>query len=645
MFKKIAIFCAALLPAVLGAHAETLLWADGFESSGAGVWATNATWKIGTPTVGPNVNTAGFRTHSGSRCAATGLTGNAPANKDVRLVCTNYNGQPYLTVPDASQFPRLRYWQWFSFVNALGYVEIQQQGSTNWQTISVTNIGAGSATSTSGGVWSRPSIDLAAFAGLNVQFAFHFTSGDSSFGSAPGWFVDEPAVVIGAPVFNTLENFEAGLGDWSEEPGTWEVGVPTSGPATNAAGWRAHSGTNCAGTVLAGNYGWNTTARLVTPPFVVPTSNRPALKFAEWFQFVNALGFVEINSGIVLTNLSYTTNFFSVTNVNRNTNIISVTNDFLSVFLQTNTATFTNLNIWTNVFPVTNSGSVTSHTNVLAFTNVNTGTVVFTVTNNLGFIYLRTNVYLFTNVNTLVGGVNITTAQSTNVWRSISTTNISAGSGTLSSGGWIHRGLDLSSFAGQTLRAAFHFESGSSGFGNAPGWYVDDVTLVTASSLTVPNDTNIIAGSTFAASASATNDSEPAANYLFALAAASTNAFITTNGVFNWTNTHPAIGTYTFAITSAADGVPPVTTNSFTVTVEAPVFSLIASNTLATKKYFLLKLQGLTNTLCRIDASTNLANATNWRPVFTSTVPGGLLLYTDRLATNFPTRFYRAVYP
>src|SRR5205807_8155512 len=56
------------------------------------------------------------------------------------------------------------------------------------------------------------------------------------------------SLVTGTPVFNNPEGFEGGLGDWSTERGTWQVGVPTSGPRA------AYTGTNCAATVLAGNY-------------------------------------------------------------------------------------------------------------------------------------------------------------------------------------------------------------------------------------------------------------------------------------------------------------------------------------------------------------------------------------------------------
>ena len=73
---------------------------------------------------------------------------------------------------------------------------------------------------------------------------------------ADGWDVDEVRMVKGdyAVGFtnNTVEGFELGLGDWSAERGTWEVGVPGSGPMTNALGRRAYAGTNCAATVLGG---------------------------------------------------------------------------------------------------------------------------------------------------------------------------------------------------------------------------------------------------------------------------------------------------------------------------------------------------------------------------------------------------------
>src|SRR5688572_768595 len=52
--------------------------------------------------------------------------------------------------------------------------------------------------------------------------------------------------------------------NWSIEGDVWEVGVPTYGPPPNALGQRAYSGTNCAATVLAGDYPEDQASRLVS---------------------------------------------------------------------------------------------------------------------------------------------------------------------------------------------------------------------------------------------------------------------------------------------------------------------------------------------------------------------------------------------
>ena len=278
--------CAALLLLEDVGHAETVFWSDGFETNGPSRWTTNSTWRIGSPTAGPATNAAEFRTHSGTNCASSQ---NYAYNSDARLICTNYNGTQSLVVPATGQFPRLRFWHWFNYANALGYVEISTNNGGSWNQISPTyeNI-------ISGGVWSRPSIDLSAFAGQSVQIAFHFTSGGCC-GNAQGWYVDDVAVVTNSPVLNDPESFECVTNDWAVDFGTWEIGRPTTGPATNAVGLRAHSGTNCAATVLAGNYANNVDSRLISPPFAVP-SNSPALRFWHWYNFNNALGFVEITT-------------------------------------------------------------------------------------------------------------------------------------------------------------------------------------------------------------------------------------------------------------------------------------------------------------------------------------------------------------
>jgi hypothetical protein len=170
-------------------------------------------------------------------------------------------------------------------------------GTNAWQEISPRRY-----TSTGSAVWSQPSIDLTAYAGqTNVQIAFHFHSAAAA---AVGWYVDDVALVTGTPEFNNPDGFESGLGDWSVESGTWQVGAPTSGPGS------AHGGTNCAATVLAGNYASSVDSRLISPDFVVPPpATSPSVRFWHWFNFAGAAylgggvydegsyGYVEIKVG------------------------------------------------------------------------------------------------------------------------------------------------------------------------------------------------------------------------------------------------------------------------------------------------------------------------------------------------------------
>ncbi|MCX6879830.1 MAG: putative Ig domain-containing protein [Verrucomicrobia bacterium] len=78
------------------------------------------------------------------------------------------------------------------------------------------------------------------------------------------------------------ENFEsaAALTNWSVSNGTWQIGIPTSGPGV------AHGGLRCAATVLDGNYSPNANTRLQGPLFTVPAaSENPRLQFWHWYNF------------------------------------------------------------------------------------------------------------------------------------------------------------------------------------------------------------------------------------------------------------------------------------------------------------------------------------------------------------------------
>ncbi|KAA3613755.1 MAG: choice-of-anchor D domain-containing protein [Calditrichaeota bacterium] len=85
-----------------------------------------------------------------------------------------------------------------------------------------------------------------------------------------------------AQVQDTLwtENWEGDwTQDWHVDGGTWEVGMPTSGPDS------AFKDEKCAATVLAGNYSEPVDSRLIRhTTFVVPAaSENPRLRFWHWY--------------------------------------------------------------------------------------------------------------------------------------------------------------------------------------------------------------------------------------------------------------------------------------------------------------------------------------------------------------------------
>ena len=88
-------------------------------------------------------------------------------------------------------------------------------------------------------------------------------------------------------------SFESGWGDWSADRGVWEVGTPTAGPDS------CHSGSNCAGTVLGGNYPADTDSRLISPSIMLPTVSGDQelhLRFWHWFSYSSYdAGYVQIS--------------------------------------------------------------------------------------------------------------------------------------------------------------------------------------------------------------------------------------------------------------------------------------------------------------------------------------------------------------
>ena len=278
------------------ARAQTVLWSENFDDgNGNNRWYADAGfWQMGSPTIGPATNSAGYRTHSGPDCATTGLTANYTSGMNSRLIRIQT-----FTIPAANQYPRLRFWHWYNFGSTFfggdyGVVEVQV-GTNAWQVVSPQYSGLS-------GDWTYASVDLSTFAGQTVRLAFHAYGANNT---DPGWYVDDISVITGIPALNNPEGFEAGLGDWYAEQGYWQIGSPkkAGGAPTNSVGAQAYVGTNCAVTLVNSNYPAGMNSRLISPTFILPpASTSPYLRFWHWYNFGSTFfggdyGVVEIKVG------------------------------------------------------------------------------------------------------------------------------------------------------------------------------------------------------------------------------------------------------------------------------------------------------------------------------------------------------------
>jgi hypothetical protein len=253
---------------------QTLIWSENFEGNASGWMVIGGTWQIGYPTVGPGM------AYSGLKCASTGLDSVYGAPVETRLM------SPPFTIPATVQDVVLRFWQWYHFsCNDYGKVQIKVTGSSEWNDLTADLMNG------SGGIWSSPSASLNAFKGQSVQLSFFFHSEiNDTCHPDFGWFIDELTVMEGDFSMFFPETWENGLGNWSVDQGSWEVGEPSSGPGA------AFNSLQCAGTVLDGNTSRPVKTRLISPTFLVPDSiDNPRLTFWHWFfTSCNDYGLVQV---------------------------------------------------------------------------------------------------------------------------------------------------------------------------------------------------------------------------------------------------------------------------------------------------------------------------------------------------------------
>jgi bacillopeptidase F (M6 metalloprotease family) len=269
LFLTLAILTYAISALAASSQEVKTLWFEDWEDpSWTENWhADQGTWNAGIPTSGPG------GAYDGENCAATMLDEHYIEGVRSRLI-----RHESFTVPSADENPRLRFWHWYSISKYdYGKVQIRAVGSDTWEDISESYVNTGS------GIWTRPSVDLSLYAGEDVHIAFYFYSQQGSYEGPSvsyGWYIDDVTVIAGDVVFSNPETWELGLGDWSSEKGTWEVGIPTTGPG------EAYDGENCAATVLDTSYHEWVQSRLVSPTFTVPSSEEnPRLRFKHWHSF------------------------------------------------------------------------------------------------------------------------------------------------------------------------------------------------------------------------------------------------------------------------------------------------------------------------------------------------------------------------
>jgi hypothetical protein len=294
----------AWLSLVVCSFGQTITWQENWESPAAqdNWYADNGYWEIGVPTSGPPTNSLGWRAHQGTNVAATVLNGNYTDDRQSRLISSP------IPVPAANLIPRLRFWHWWSFAcGDYGQMQISTNNGVSWINLS------GQYSADSSIRWSRGWLDLTPYAGKTVRLGLYFysTSAGCNNTVAEGWYVDEMVIENGVePPFNPSESFETGWEGWradyiggkATDFAIWEIGVPTSGPGATHSG----GGTNCAATVLGGDYPENRSSRLVSQPFVV-TNDNPRLRFWHWWRFAcGDYGQVQIstNNGASWINLS-----------------------------------------------------------------------------------------------------------------------------------------------------------------------------------------------------------------------------------------------------------------------------------------------------------------------------------------------------
>ena len=159
---------------------STTVFEEDFETGGPS-WSITGTWRIGSPTSGPNTG------HESSNCAATNLSGNYSNYADDWLI------SPIINLPTLSYLSsqlNMYFWEWFEIESGYdhGIVKVSTDGGSTWTELSDRS---GSSS------WRETAINLTAYADESIKLVFQFTSDGSV--TYPGWYVDDVSIVLEEP--------------------------------------------------------------------------------------------------------------------------------------------------------------------------------------------------------------------------------------------------------------------------------------------------------------------------------------------------------------------------------------------------------------------------------------------------------------
>ncbi len=262
-------------------HAQTtLIWSEDFENGWGNWWSDEGIWDLGSPTVWPD------SAYAGTNLVGTYLSGNYPYGPDSRLI------SPSIVLPSIGEDEEilLRFQQIFNYSAAdRGYVQIQTYNADTKEWSEWSDLDVFSAHISR---WHNARVVLSEYSGQTIRLGFfHQDATEDPVGivhhyESFGWYLDHFSIIQQKiPIFSGYENFENGAGGWYSEDGIWNIGSPSIGPDT------AFSGSNLMGTVLDGNYLYGSDSRLVSPRISLPEisdDEEIELRFQQFFNYASS---------------------------------------------------------------------------------------------------------------------------------------------------------------------------------------------------------------------------------------------------------------------------------------------------------------------------------------------------------------------